>query len=114
MRSKVFALLAVGLLLTLALLAQDAKPTAFTLHSEVTSIDLGQSTFTTHSKHHGDLTFSLAQKATFEENGQLVGFGSLAVGDIVKIHYTRAADGSLEALNVDIQATPKPHGHGGS
>lgn len=67
----------------------------------------------TAGKHHGSMTFSLAPRATFVENGQIVGFSALKVGDVVQVHY-KEDGGGLQALNVDIQGTPRPpHGHHG-
>ena len=113
MRSTVVACLAAVLFLALTFSASAAdKPTAFTIHTQVASIDLGQSTFTTDGKNHGSLTFSLAQKATVVDNGQIVGFGALKVGDVVEIRYSKVNDVGLEASNIEIQGTARPpHGH---
>ena len=74
-------------------------------HGTVTSIDLGRATFTIDSKYHGTQTFTLAQRAVVEKDGQAVGFGALGIKDEVKVHY---AEGSpLEALRVIIEGEPR-------
>ncbi len=77
-----------------------------TTHGSVTSIDLGRTTFTIDSKHHGTQTFTLAQRGAVEDNsGQIVGFGALKIGDVVEVRYAPGA--TLEAARVIIEGTPR-------
>jgi hypothetical protein len=111
MRRTAVVFLTLCLMLGMSIAALAKKPAAVTIHGAVTSIDLGQSTFSTDGKNHGKLTFTLAQKAVITQDGSVVGFGALKVGDIVEVRYTES-DGNKEASLVDIQGTPKPpHPH---
>ncbi len=107
MRRTAVTLLTFCLILMLSVTAMAKKPTAFTVHGIIASVDLGHTTFVTHSKHHGTQTFTLAAKATIEQDGHSVGFGSLKVGDVVEVRYKESGT-TLEASHIIIQGTPKP------
>lgn len=108
MRRTAVVFLTFCLILGLSVTAMAKKPSAFTVHGVVTSIDLGRTTFTTTSKHHGTQTYTLAQGGTVEQNGHVVGFGALRVGDVVVVRYKPGT--VQEASRVEILGTSKP-GH---
>jgi hypothetical protein len=109
MRRTSVAVLTFCLILMMSVTAMAKKPTAFTVHGAVTTVELGHTTFTIHSKHHGTQTFTLAQKGVVEDaNGHPVGFGALKVGEIVEVRY-KPVGSNLEATVVKIQGKPKPH-----
>ncbi len=80
-----------------------------TAHGTITVIDLGHSTFTTHSKAHGTLTFTPAPHAEILDNGTPITFGQLKVGDVIKVRYTPGSASPLEAERVDVVATAGHH-----
>jgi hypothetical protein len=97
--------------LSVIAMAQDDAHTHshLTAHGTITAIDLGHSTFTTHSKAHGNLTFTPAAHAVILDDGKPTTFGALKVGDVVQVRYAAGSTSPLEAERVDIVATAGHH-----
>ena len=103
LRTKVF-LLTFFLLIGLAAVGVAAHhPTYLVGNGAVVSINLAPAGIVVKGKHHGTQTFTLAAGARIDTpSGAVVSFGSIKIGDIVRVRY-KVSGSTLSAAHITIE-----------